>query len=179
MRFRFLVPEAQKSKLILYTLRIFERSWNCDVIQQRFFWILDRKRRNCCANLVAFRMIRLPVSRQVRSLLLERSDRKQSRATFQLTDGTDIIQLRISPFATSPSKYRRFTGCGMSYLHTYLRFQKAARTPSQSTARLTRSSERRFRKRRPPSERVAERPRRVFSPKRRYSRAESVASKVG
>ena len=35
VRFRHLVPKAQKTSVILYTLRIFESSCNCDVIQQR------------------------------------------------------------------------------------------------------------------------------------------------
>ena len=134
------------------------------------------KRWRCRVNLITVRMM-LPVSRQVRSesdienqdfsilqdWALERSGRLQSRARFQPMDSTDIIQLRVLPFAMSLSKCRRFTGCVTSYRSPYFRLQKAARTPSLWTARSTRSFEKRFRKRRSSSERVVKRSPRELS----------------
>ena len=87
----------------------------CDVVQQRdFFWILDRPR--YMEALTLPRQLdhcphgRFPVSRQSaletwnfsipQGWALERNGRLQSSATFQLADGTDIIQPRNPPSAS-------------------------------------------------------------------------------
>ena len=134
VRFRHLVPKAQNSKVILNTSRIFESSWNCDVLQQKDFQGFSiahgtLKRWDSRANLITDRMIQLPLSRQARSesdmktldssipqgWAPERGARLPPRATFQLVDGTDITQPRIPPSAMSLSKRRRFAGCVTSF----------------------------------------------------------------
>ena len=138
-------------------------------------------------------MIRLPVSRRVRSggniealdfsipqgSALERSGRQQQRATLQPVDGTDIMQPSIPPSAMSLSKRRRFTGCVTSKCSPYRRFQKAARTPSLWAARSTRSFEKKVQEEATTIREARKKSSTRCFPKISSSRAKSVALEIG